>query len=316
MVQENKRSVRLIRHQAIDYGRYDRCIENASNGLVYACSWYLDAVAGKWDILVSGDYDYVMPLPCRRKWGIRYVYLPPFLQQLGIFPQPAADIEMAFYRKLITYFRYVDYAAALPPITVNKKRFISSEKHTRILPLQENYPSLAGNFSENIRRNLKKSIKHKISFVAQVNTEDFFSLQKTAKEIPLPQDDWKKLERLMEQTLIRGNGVVYGAYKEGVSGICHPNRINAAAFFILWHHRAYYIMSLNNSEGRDTGSVFAIFDRLIRDMAGSGIILDFEGSSIPGVDRMFEGFGAWKEPYLAFTVNRLPFPFNLLKKHS
>jgi len=281
---------------------------------VYACSWYLDAMAGKWNVLVMGDYDYVMPLPCRRKWGIRYVFLPPFLQQLGIFPPPPVNVEIAFYRILTAHFQYVDYATAKLPGMSAIRGFSFYSKHTRTLLLHKDYPSHAGCFSENLKRNLKKSVRYGIAVTRQNNGNDFFRLQKISKEIPLPEGNWKRFQKLVGVTLSKGFAYLYTAKERSEEGNLSSDDSNAAAFFILWHGRAYYMMAVASDEGRNQRSVFAIFDRFIRDFAGTGILLDFEGSAIPGVDRFFEGFGAVKESYYAIHVNRLPFPWRLFKK--
>jgi len=43
-------------------------------------------------------------------------------------------------------------------------------------------------------------------------------------------------------------------------------------------------------------------------------MLDFAGSCIKGVSEFNLGFGAIKRPYTALYVNRLPFPFSLMRK--
>jgi hypothetical protein len=54
--------------------KYDTCMAQSLNSRIYAFSWYLDAVADHWDVLVYGDYEAVMPLPWRQKMG-NCVYL-------------------------------------------------------------------------------------------------------------------------------------------------------------------------------------------------------------------------------------------------
>ncbi|MBK7337672.1 MAG: hypothetical protein IPJ00_16600 [Saprospirales bacterium] len=55
--------IRHLSNTSIDRARYDACIAQAANGMPYAFSWYLDQIAGKWDVLVSGDYEAVCPFP-------------------------------------------------------------------------------------------------------------------------------------------------------------------------------------------------------------------------------------------------------------
>jgi hypothetical protein len=61
--------------------------------------WHLDRTAVVWDALVWGDYEFVMPLPVRKKWGIQYVYQPLFCQQLGIFPKPSNWLRNFFMKR-------------------------------------------------------------------------------------------------------------------------------------------------------------------------------------------------------------------------
>src|SRR6185503_15114532 len=55
------------------------------SGLIYAHSWYLDHMAENWDALVMGDYEAVMPLTWKRKFGFSYLYQPFLTAQLGVF---------------------------------------------------------------------------------------------------------------------------------------------------------------------------------------------------------------------------------------
>jgi len=87
--------IQYRKHDEVDFIKYDRCINSASNSRVYAAGWYLDRSAIVWDALVWGNYEFVMPIPVGNKYGIRYLYQPVFSQQLGIFPSP--DLDIAFH---------------------------------------------------------------------------------------------------------------------------------------------------------------------------------------------------------------------------
>ena len=74
----------LTRKQVND-DLWNACIDSSANGLVYAYTWYLDAMADNWDALVFNNYEAVMPLPWRKKWNINYLYQPFLTAQLGLF---------------------------------------------------------------------------------------------------------------------------------------------------------------------------------------------------------------------------------------
>ena len=86
--------IHYIEHKDIDFEKWDACVANSFNRLIYGFSWYLDVVCDDWDALVLNDYEAVFPLPKRKKWGIEYVYHPFFCQQLGVFSKKEVAIEL------------------------------------------------------------------------------------------------------------------------------------------------------------------------------------------------------------------------------
>ena len=80
-------AINYLTYQQIDKVKWDACIKEASNGLIYGYSFYLDTMSKNWDALVLNDYEAVMPLTWNKKYGICYLYQPPFTASLGIFGQ-------------------------------------------------------------------------------------------------------------------------------------------------------------------------------------------------------------------------------------
>ena len=307
MQAENKDQLRFVGHARINFRLYDQCVANAGTSLVYAWSWYLDIMAGEWDALVWGNYSYVMPVPTRRKWGIRYVYTPVFAQQLGIYPTPPVEIQKAFIDRLTHRFRYINYQTGNDLNENILAGFTVKPLHTRVLSLEPGYEDISSQYAGYIRRNLKKAGSNGIEIFRQTDPSSFFRLQKESKDIPVPGKSWTCLRKLMEATLPNGRGLIYAA--SGPSG-----EINAAAFFVVWNNRAYYLMVVSDHEGREKRAVFALLDRFIHDFEGQPVIFDFEGSAVPGVDSFFESFGAVKEPYRMLSLNRLPGLMKLIKR--
>ena len=78
-------AIRYLPYNDIDKKKWDACIAAADNGLVYAGSMYLDAMAQNWDALILDDYKAVMPLTWKKKYSIHYLYQPFFTSCLGVF---------------------------------------------------------------------------------------------------------------------------------------------------------------------------------------------------------------------------------------
>ena len=79
------RMIKYIKRRDLDITKYDACIENSIQSRIYALSWYLDVVADNWDVLVLNDYEAVMPIPWKQKFGLKYITQPYFCQQLTIY---------------------------------------------------------------------------------------------------------------------------------------------------------------------------------------------------------------------------------------
>src|SRR6187401_3064758 len=77
--------IKHLQHKEIDKAKWDSCISNALNGLIYGYSFYLDCMARHWDTLVFRDYEAVMPLTWNKKYGFYYLYQPAFTASLGVF---------------------------------------------------------------------------------------------------------------------------------------------------------------------------------------------------------------------------------------
>ena len=92
-------NIQYLQQQQVDKIKWDQCIGNAANGLVYAYSFYLDAMAKHWDALVLGDYEAVMPLTWNKKYGVQYLYQPPFAAALGVFGKQANRLLKKLFLK-------------------------------------------------------------------------------------------------------------------------------------------------------------------------------------------------------------------------
>jgi hypothetical protein len=117
--------------------------------------------------------------------------------------------------------------------------------------------------------------------------------------------DYARLQKLFETLIARGAGTIY-AMRTG-------REVIAAAFFAHSRTRTIYLVSASGRTGKEHRSMFRMVDAFIREYAGSGKILDFEGSNIPSVARFFGGFGAHPEIYQGINFSRLPATLNKLR---
>src|SRR5829696_5857665 len=103
--------IQHLQRGQVDERRWNAAIDAASNGLIYAYTDYLDCMCDQWDALVLNNYESVMPLPWRKKWGVHYLYQPFLTAQLGIFGlEMNAGLIHSFLTAVPKKFRYWDFS--------------------------------------------------------------------------------------------------------------------------------------------------------------------------------------------------------------
>ena len=302
-------TIQYLPYRDIDLRQWDRCIENAPNGLIYAYSWYLDAMSAHWDALVMNDYEAVMPLTWNRKMGFYYLYPPFYCAQLGVFGTSleAATVER-FLRAIPAKFRFWDYylnqgnCFVLPGFHIH-------EKKNYILSLQEPYETLFSHYGESHRRNILRAQKTGNTFRRDIPIGAVIELaEKQAKGFsPITRTDFDHFSGLYERLRNKKMATAYGVFDS-------RDQLVASCVFTFSHGRAYYIVVGNHPNGRTSGASHLLIDGVIREKAGQPVLLDFEGGNVGGLDFFYRSFGALPERFPWIRENRLPAYARLFKK--
>jgi hypothetical protein len=160
--------IKHLSYSEIDLKKWDETILKAYNALVYAESWYLDIVSPNWDALVLGDYEYVMPLPVKRKLGLSFLVQPVLTQQLGVFS--SHKIEENLIELFIKKIPYKSYH-----LNLNEQNFFNEgiKQPNYVLDLNKDYQTIYAAYSTNTKRNLKKANSFKIEIKTDLSVNDF-----------------------------------------------------------------------------------------------------------------------------------------------
>ena len=303
--------IKYLQHWEINKEKWDDCINLSSDGLVYALSWYLDAVHPGWEALVENDYEVVFPLTSGKKFGINYLYQPYFNQKLGAFSRnPGEYINIdPFLETLLEHFSYVD-------IKLNRANRIAG-KEIQVdmninfeLDLYNDLETIRTNYSENAIRNLKKFNSENIILNEEKDSDLLIRMfrENMGKTLPKIRDiHYSGLKKVMDIAFDKGTGRMLVAKNQ-------KDEFLAGAFFITYHKRAVFLFSANTEEGRETRAMYGIIDSFIAENAGKKLILDFEGSNEKNLARFYKSFGGKIFYYPGLRINRLPRMVRWLKK--
>lgn len=298
-----------LRHSEIDKKKWDEAIAISENGLVYALSWYLDIASPNWEALIVGDYEIVMPITHKKKYGINYLYQPIFIQQLGIFSNNkiGKDVVIYFVQRAQSKFKFIDIQLNCTNPNPNNESFVL--RNTQLIDISKPYDELYLNYSKSIKKNLKKAIDGNLNIYGEGTSSDFINLMQKmfiAKKVDeIKKNDFERLKRIIDYSLLNGFGEIYVGFIN--------QELCASAFFLNYGNRTILYSALN-LKGREIGAMFGLIDKYIQQNAGKDLFFDFAGSNIPGVKYRNLGFGAKNEVYFQVKSNNLKFPFNLIKK--
>jgi len=301
-------SIQYLLHEQIDKKKWDACIGNAGNSLIYGYSFYLDAMTKQWDALVFNDYEVVMPLTYNKKYGIYYLYQPPFTAALGVFGKNiSAELLNKFLLAIPAKFKYWD-------IYLNHgnyfelKGFELYQRMNYVLPLNKSYSDLHAAFRSSTQRNIKKFAQLKGEIKKDIPIKDIVALSAEQSQAfsKLADDDFKRISGLYKLLYKEDNAITYGAY-------INEQLVASAAFFFSGQ-RAYYILVGNQPDGKTAGASHALINAFIEDHARKDLTLDFEGSDIHSLAFFYSSFGAMEEKLCGIKLNRLPKLVKLFKK--
>jgi len=298
--------IRHLRHTEIDKAAWDARLLRCANRLWYAQSWVLDLACPGWEALIDEESGAMMPLTCRRKWGIDYLYQPLGLQQLGVL---SVELNGAlcerFFAAIHERFRYIDIALNEAMSAVPADRGLTPSNN-QVLAATADIDAIRAGYSTGHRRNLKEA---GIGLAPSVlDAAGFEALFRGTTGARFGASAVKGLGEFM--------AVVEVGMKRGqcsIAALADGHEVVAAACFATWEGRSILLKSANTEAGYRAKSMFRITDDWLARHAGSGDLLDFAGSNTSSVARFNAGFGAVTRPYFRLRRNRLPLLVRWLK---
>lgn len=302
-------AIQYLAYHQIDKTRWDACINQSGNGLIYGNSIYLDTMAHYWDALVLNDYEAVMPLTWNKKYGIHYLYQPFFTACLGVFGNNVtASLVTEFLLAIPGKFKYWDICLNAGN-RFHLKQFKLYDRTNYVLPLNHTYEELFAGFRINLKRNIKKAEQLNCEIRTNIAIEVVIALamEQGQEFSPATAEDYNRFAKLYQQLYAQQKATTYGIYLP-------TGQLVASCALFFCHKRVYYILVGNHPNGKTIGASHALINAFIKDNAGKELLLDFEGSDIGSLAFFYSSFGATAEMYVGLKQNNLPKIMQLFKK--
>ena len=303
--------ISYLSHAGIDKLKWDRCIETAANGLIYASSYYLDAMSDNWDALILNDYEVVMPLVWKKKYGFNYLYQPFFIGSLGIFGNVSDKTVNQLLNAIPNQFKYADIdfkENIINPEKITLKNAQLKKRNNFLLDLNKKYPEIYKDYKRLTTRMIKKAAENKVEIIKSCEpfeVIEFYEKNYKNEHKNIKSRDYKRLLAATNIAFEKGKAATWLAKKNGET---------IASYMILKDEKFIYsLIGGSNQQGKKYGAFYLLTDAAIKDHAETNRIFRFEGSDKKGIAFFNSQFNPAPVHYYHLKLNRLPWPVKLLK---
>ena len=290
---------------------------------VFAQPWYLDACAegGAWDVVLAHDNGRVvaaMPYFHKRKGPFRYVTMPPFVKMLGPYLLPefrgVLKKEHGLLEELIRQLpAFAAFKQNFYPTVTNWLPFYwQGFRQTTYYTYRLALPDLArleAGLSTRFRRDIRLA-RQRVRVVHDLPLATFYAVNRLSfvrQGLAVP---YSEAQFRHHDAALAAQGA-----RQLFFAIDDEDRVHSVAYLIWDATTAYYHLSGDDPALRTSGAgLLLVWEaiRYAREVLGLACF-DFEGSMLPGVERIRVRFGAVQTPYF-FVWKYNSRAFELLEK--
>lgn len=302
--------IQYVSRNLLNVAKYDACIQDSLQSRVYAFSWYLDIVADNWSVLVLNDYEVVMPITWRKKYGIKYIYPPFWTLELGIFSRYELTDCKVFYNLLFDKFRFVELRLNTQNKFSNPSNFLI-KKQMQTLELKAGYAEIYDSYRKDRKKDLLKATKATLKEQWHNDIEVLITLfqENVGKRVAnIQEKDYQVLKQLLQVCIDKKVGEMLSVYDA-------KQQLVASGFFLKHQQTATILVSATDFKNRKNGANTFLIDRSIHNYQKDCTIFNFGGSSMQSIANYFLSFGAKSQNYFQIHYKNWPFLLRLFRQH-
>ena len=288
--------------------RYHDFCRTAPDVPVFSQPWYLDACAegGTWDVVLveaKGRVVAALPYFCKQKGPFRYVTMPPFVKWLGPYVLPQFrgrlprehELLQALMAQLpeVAAFKQNFYPTATNWLPFYWEQYRQTTFYTYRLHQLRDLERVEAGLGTGIRRDIRLA-RQKVRVVHDLPLDEFYRvnlLSFTRQGLPAPYSA-AQFRRLDAALAVAGSRQLFFAVDE-------QGRVHSVAYLIWDATTAYFLLAGDDPALRASGAgVLLAWECICYASAVLNLdCFDFEGSMLPGVERIRVRFGAVQTPY-------------------
>ncbi len=291
--------------------RYIEFCDNNDDIPIFHSPWWLDIVSDNWDVALSfdrsGNIMAAMPFSHSYKLGLSVSLQPQLTPYLGAILFYPKDIQTrtSIYSfenkhlnalisclpsgKLYQYIHFLPQIDNWYPFYLNG--FQQSTRYTYVLNDIKNHDKIWSGFTNTLRRQIK-SVDESLKVTEENNICTVFSLVKKSFER-------QNVKFSVTRAMLKKMEVELERHKQGQVLVARDKSGELySAVLLVWDSRKCYLLGLGTEpEYANSNSTKLLIWEAIKFASQHVDIFDFEGSMLPGVERLYRSFGGIRAPY-------------------
>jgi hypothetical protein len=303
----------IIPSHKIDRNKWNECITGAANGTIYGEAFYLDIMSANWDGIVLNDYEAVMPLTWKKKYGFYYLYQPAFTNHTAIFGNTISDeIVNTFLSAIPGHFKYwdIDFKEdSVNPGNIFLSNLHFTKRSNFFLSLNREYSTINREYKRLAHRMIRKANESGIKIIKDCDPGEvvnFYKLHYGHLHQKITGSDYAKLTEALTIASKNEKAAMYTATTPA-------GKIIAVYGILKDKNFIYSLIGGSDEAGKEAGAFYLLTDAAINDHAGTRRTFRFEGSDKKGIALFNSQFGPVPVEYYHVKYNGLPWPVKLLK---
>ena len=299
--------IKILHQSQINKQSWDELVL-AAGGPIYSSFDYLSS-CNEWEAIVleeNQSYQLGVPIPCRQRAGIKYIYQSPFICYFIFLSRAGAASSLpAFRGAWLEHIRSFGYIAKYffygSPFDDLKGYEIHHHGGLKI-DLTQGYQKIERGYAHHRNVDLNKAAKSNLTVSITENTEEFFKLH---AEISVPKIKSFEPHQIPEMKALWGK--LSSNHQVEVYSASDSDEMLCGTLVGKFGSTLYSLASFSNEKGRKKNGLTLITDHVLKKYAGSSYsIFDFGNLAGTGIDDFKLSFGAERYPIYQVYRNNLP----------
>ena len=288
--------MQIIEQANIDIEKWDALVNSTAEAAVFSMSWYMDACAENWCVIVDDDYTKGMALPYTKRAGVEILYTPIFVRYvewLGI------DDDYSIVRQLV-HDRF-------KVIQITCKQLVLGESAENYI-YQKIDRSVESKHGSQAKRSLKNAEKEGLRIELNTFPNAIFTIIKeelSDKYQGINDETLNSLEALFKNAQSEKILIAFNVMNDDVEGgiVC-----------LLSKYSLLYLKGTVHQKAKKAGGMYLAIEAAISYAKKNNLHFDFGGSRLEGVKKFNHNLGGEDAVYYAYTINNGPKWFKLARR--